>query len=585
MDPRKLWHELRRRQVVKLAVIYVIVGWVVIEVAATVFPALTIPDWGVSLVVGIVLLGFPVALVLSWMFDADDQGVQRTRDAALQPMREAVGGGERNSRHEGPSSVAGTANKGDTHQEATRVPALSAPPPRSIAVLPFINMSADEDNEFFSDGITEEILNALTRVRELRIASRTSSFAFKGKELDIREIAGKLNVAHILEGSVRKARKHLRITAQLINAQDGYHLWSETFDRELEDVFRIQDEIARSIVDALKVELDVDESQSLVSGTTKDMEAYTLYLRGRHVYNKFRRPDLLKSLSYYEKALEKDSDYARAYAGIADSFMSLADDWLSHEEAYPRAEEAAKKAIELDDTLAEAHTALGKVHGWHWWNFDRSELHLRRAVSNNPSYAEGHFALGSVLPANGRLKEGLTEMREAVILDPLSCDYLGWVARFLIYLRRFEEALETGDEAIELDHTYYYGHIRRGQALLCLGRPEEALRAFRSEPGPTGVISLRAYEVLALAALGEWKEAEGVIRELTAPAAGHVRAEFLAAAYGAIGDIDWAFETLRRAYDERAGGLIYLHIDPMYESLKGDPRYEAMVADIGLRRG
>jgi adenylate cyclase len=552
--------EMRERKVIRLALLYAVVGWVLIEAADVIFPALLLPDWAVRMMIVFVLAGFPVALILSWMFDATPTGVRRA---------DARGGvAPAPSRAPSPSDAHGVAG------------------PRSIAVLPFVDMSADGDNEFFSDGMTEEILNALTRVREIHVASRTSSFAFKGRDLDIREIAGKLNVATILEGSVRKSGDQLRITAQLINADDGYHLWSENYDRKLEDVFRVQDEIARSIVDALRVELDLEGSRSLVSGATDDMEAYTLYLKGRYVYNKFRRADLKKSLSFYEEALEKDPGYARAYAGIADSLMSLADDWLPPDEAYPRAEEAARRAIELDDTLAEAHTALGKVLGWYRWDFDRGELHLRRAVANNPSYAEGHFALGSVLPSNGNLEEGLTEIREAVSLDPLSCEYTAWVARFLVYLGRYEEAIGQCAQTIELDPTYYYSHVRLGQALLGLGRPEEALAAFRNHATRAGgVASVRAYEAMALAALGMRQEAESVVAQLIGDPGAYVRSEFLAGAYGAIGDLDRAFEALERAYDERSGGLIYLHLDPMYEPLRGDPRYANLVERIGLVTG
>ncbi len=571
MDFAGFVSELRRRKVVRLAVIYVIVAVGVIQAADAIFPALDIPEWGVSLVVVLVILGFPIAVVLSWMFDATSRGVRKaggggTVTADSPPRRAADGDGADGSRVEA------------TSHTTTE---------RSIAVLPFVDLSEEGDNEFFSDGVTEEILNALTRLRELRVASRTSSFTFKRKDVDVRQIAESLNVATVLEGSVRKAGNRLRITAQLINASDGYHLWSQTFDRELEDVFEVQDEIARSIADALKVELDVHGSRQLVAGATENLEAYTLYLKGRYVYNKFRRADLRKSMHFYDQALGKDPRYARAYAGMADSWMSLADDWLPPEEAYPKAKESALKALALDDTLAEAHTALGKVLGWFDWDFDAGELALRRAAANNPSYAEGHYGLGSVLPPNGKLEEGLTEIRTAVALDPLSCEFSAWAARFLLYLRRYDEAIDACLQTIELDPTYYYAFIRLGNTYLAMGRYEDALAAFQNDATRvTGVLSVRAYEAEALAALGETERARGLLAEIGSDPEGHyVRNEFLAGAYASLGDPDRAFKELEKAYAARSAGLIYLHLDPMYDPLREDPRYAALVDRIGLKSG
>lgn len=547
---------------------YAVVAWVLIQLADVIFPALTLPDWTIRLFVILAILGFPLALLLSWFFDLGPGGVIRT-DSPDSPVESTPGSNDTPS-GAGPAAA----------------PVVgAAPSEKSIAVLPFVDMSESGDNEYFSDGVTEEILNALTRVRHLHVASRTSAFAFKGKDLDIRTMADELNVATILEGSVRKAGTRLRITAQLINAADGYHLWSETYDRELEDVFEVQDEIARAIVDALKVQLDMRATPHLVTQATRSMDAYTLYLKGRYVYNKFRREDLGQSLSFYEQALEADPGYARAFAGIADSWMSLADDWYSPEEAYPKAKKAAERAIELDDSLAEAHTAVGKVLGWFEWDFQAAELALRRAVARSPSYAEGHYGLASVLPSNGNMEEGLAEMREALALDPLSSEFSGWVARFLLYSRRLEEAIEQCKETIRLDPQYYYAHVRMGNALLAMGRAEEALSAFREQATRTGdVVSVRAYEAQALAALDRDDEAREILNGLENEER-YVRAEFLAGAYGELGDMDRAFGKLEEALAGRSAGLVYLHIDPAYDCLHDDPRFADVVGRVGLKSG
>jgi adenylate cyclase len=311
--PAEIWQELKRRKVIRLVLLYLVVGWVVIQAADIIFPALDIPDWALSFVVVLVILGFPVAVALSWMFDVTSDGVRRagrsTRRKHVQ-ARDAAGAGE-----------------------------------RSIAVLPFVNMSDDRENEYFSDGMTEEILNALAKVRDLRVASRTSSFAFKGKEFDVRDIAERLGVETVLEGSVRKAGDRIRITAQLIDAGNGYHLWSHTYDREPEDVFEIQDQIARAIVDALKVQLGADQDAPLVERETRDMEAYNFYLKGRYFYNRDHEEDLRRSLDMYREALGRDPRFARAEAGMADTWMHLADDWVPPEEAYPEAKAAARRAL------------------------------------------------------------------------------------------------------------------------------------------------------------------------------------------------------------------------------------------------
>jgi TolB-like protein/Flp pilus assembly protein TadD len=455
---------------------------------------------------------------------------------------------------------------------------------RSIAVLPFINLSSDPENEYFSDGITEEILNALVKVSDLKVASRTSSFAFKGHHGDVQEIAEKLKVATVLEGSVRKAGNRVRITGQLISAADGYHLWSETYDRQLEDIFAIQDDIAQAIVTALKATLAVDEGEKLVTATTENLEAYTLYLKGRFQYNKYTEASLRRSLELYAEALEESPVYARAWAGIADSWMRLADDWVSPEIACGAGKEAAGRALELDPELAEAHTSLGKMFTWYDWDFARGELALRRAVSSNPNYTDAHWTLGTLLPAVGRLEEGLREMRTALKLDPLSPEYSQWTARFLLYQRRSADAIEESNRTLELDSQYPRAYLTIGLARLMEGEPEAGLESLRRSAEMSSSPSFRAFLAYGLAAAGQEGEARRVLEELESESGGsYVRAEFLAAAYGMLGDRDEAFRQLDKALEQRSAGMIYLHLDPLYDSIREDPRFSALVEKIGLQ--
>jgi len=453
---------------------------------------------------------------------------------------------------------------------------------RSIAVLPFTNLSADPENEYFADGMTEEIISALVKVEGLQVASRTSSFAFKGKVLDVREIGDKLGVGTVLEGSVRKAGNRIRVTAQLINVDNGYHLWSETYDRRLEDVFAIQDEISRAIVEALKGQLV--PAAALVVPVTENLEAYTLYLKGQFFRSKFTEPDLRKAQELYAQALEQDPGYAKAYAGIADSWMNLADDWLSPAEAYPRARVAAERAVELDPSLAEARTALGKILGWHEWDFAAAERELRRALAEHANYADAHFGLGSVLPAAGRTTEAVAAMRQALALDPLSALYSRWLARMLIFNGEYDEAIALTQRTLELDRNYSRAYLDMGNAYMAQGKADKALAAYRQGQIIEGsVISFNASSARALAAMGKQDEVQRSLVELEELSTKrYIRAEVLAAGYAALGNHDRAFEWLDRGLEARSAGLIYLAVEPAYEALRADPRFVRLAEKVGV---
>jgi eukaryotic-like serine/threonine-protein kinase len=454
---------------------------------------------------------------------------------------------------------------------------------KAIAVLPLANMSADPENEYFSDGMTEEIINALAKVPGMQVASRTSSFTFKGKDVDIRQIGEKLGVTSVLEGSVRKVGNRVRITAQLINVENGYHFWSETYDRQLEDVFAIQDEISRAIVDALKLRLGSDASNLVAP--TKNIEAYTLYLKGRFFFNKFTEPGLRKGLDFFQQSLLQDPSYARSYAGIADCWTQLADDWIVPDDAYPRAKAAATKALQQDPELVEAITSIGKVLCWYDWEFAGAERQLRRAVALNANYAEAHWALGSVLPTVGLLGEAVEEMRKALTLDPLYLEYSRWLGRFLLFTGDYPAAVAQCQKTLELSADYFPAYLDIGSASLEQGEAEKALEWFRRGQGLES--SVRSYDALivrALAPLGRREEADEILRRLEEQSRQqYVRSEILAMGYAAIGDFDRAFACLERALQVRSAGLIYLHVDPGYKPLRADPRFQQLVQRIGLR--
>jgi TolB-like protein/lipoprotein NlpI len=446
-------------------------------------------------------------------------------------------------------------------------------------------MSADPENEYFSDGMTEDIINALARLPDVQVASRTSCFAFKGKELDIREVGDKLGVSSVLEGSVRKIGNRIRVNVQLVDVGNGYQLWSETYDRQLEDVFAIQEEISRAIVDALKVKLIGGATDVLVKPTTENLEAYTLYLKGRFFVNRLAEHDLRKGMTLFEQALDADPGYARAYSGIADCWCNLADDWVVPDDAYPRAKSAATRAIQIEPSLGEAHTSIGKVLCWYEWDFEGASGALAKAVDFNPNYAEAHFVYGSALPAVGRLNEAIEEMRKALVLDPLSAHFSRWLGRFLLYAGRHDAVIEQSRKTLEIEPSYFQAYLDIGAARLAQGQAEEAFKAFqRGQSLSTAVRSYDAMLVRALCALGETEEARAIMERLERQAKEqYLRAEILAMGYGALGEIDRAFACLDQALAAHSAGLIYLHIDPGYESIRPDPRFAKLVARIGLR--
>jgi TolB-like protein/Tfp pilus assembly protein PilF len=456
--------------------------------------------------------------------------------------------------------------------------------PKAIAVLPLANMSADPENEYFSDGMTEEIINALAKVPGVHVASRSSSFAFKGKkDVDVRQVGERLGVTSVLEGSVRKIGNRIRISAQLVNVENGYQLWSETYDRQLEDVFAVQDEISRSIVDALKVRLVGASAPAIVP--TKNLEAYTTYLKGRYHFDKASEQSLGKALDLFQHALLQDPGFARAYAGIADVWCGLADDWVAPDDAYPRAKAAAERALQRDPDLADAMISIGKVLCWHEWKFAEGVERLDRAVELSPNNSEAQWVLGTALPLVGRMREGVQAVRRAVELDPLRVEYAGWLTRFLLYDKDYEAAIASGKELLEVDEEYGRGFVWMGSAYLALGEPTTALDWFQR--GQALKRAVRSYDVMivrALAALDRREEADEIMTRLENESKHqYVRSEYLAMGHAALGNMDAAFESLERAYQARSAGLIYLHVDPGYDPLRADPRYADIVARIGVR--
>ena len=458
-------------------------------------------------------------------------------------------------------------------------------PGTSIAVLPFTNMSPDGANEYFSDGMTEEIITALSKVQGLRVAARTSAFAFKGKSESVSEIGRQLRVGSVLEGSVRRAGDRLRITAQLINVKDGYHLWAEAYDRDLGDVFAVQGEIAQAIVGALRVKLS-DEATAMVVRPTADLTAYDFYLKGRHALNQRTGASLLQAVDYFEQAIARDPRFAQAYAGLADAYVLLPGYSVrKSSEAWPKGQAAAERALVLDSALAEAHTTLAYGKFLFESDWRGAEQGFRRAIALNPNYPTAHHWYGDFLGGRGNLEGYLQEIRRAQALDPLSPQIGTEVGRALYALRRNDEAVAQLHQVLGADPAFAGAHVTLGRVYVEQGRMAEAIGEFQKAVELRGRNALDvAYLAYAYAVAGKRSEAQRLLAELE----GRSRREpvpptVLAMVHIGLGQDGRAFDLLDRAVAEHDGWFAEFIFYPTFDPLRSHPRYAALLQALGLR--
>ncbi|HEY5623398.1 MAG TPA: tetratricopeptide repeat protein [Gammaproteobacteria bacterium] len=485
--------ELRRRNVFKVAVAYAIVGWFAIEVAATMLPIFEAPEWILQVFTFFVILGFPVAIVLSWIYDFTPQGIERTSDAS-ETVPDATGS-KLNYAIVGLLLLAvgfmfvdNYVLLDDAEQPAEEVaetddeaePGVS---PNSIAVLAFENMSADPEQEYFSDGISEEILNGLAQIGSLHVAARTSAFSFKGQNVDIPSVGQALNVAHVLEGSVRKAGNQVRITAQLIEVESGFHLWSDEYDRELTDIFAVQDDIANAVVEALRVELLGEETTERTGGyLTASVEAHDAYLLGRHRLATRRTDDLAAARAYFEQAIELDPDYAAAYVGLADSVM-LQNVYGATDAADLRqnAEPAIARALELDSSMGEAYASRAFIRTMFAGDFAGADPDYRRAIELSPNYAAGYHWYSIALAFGlGQIDEAIEIGEKALELDPLSLIISTDLAVIWSLTDNIDRTRELLRRSVEIDPSFAKTYWRLAQLEISAGRISEGLRLLRT---------------------------------------------------------------------------------------------------------
>jgi len=463
---------------------------------------------------------------------------------------------------------------------------------KSIAVLPFVNMSADPENEYFSDGISEEILNALTRVEGLQVIARTSSFSFKGKHEDIRQIGTKLGVSHILEGSVRKSGKKIRITAQLINTSDGYHIWSEVYDSDLEDIFEVQDEISLKILNRLKENFAATKkNEPLIKAPTENLDAYNFYLKGNYHWNKSNPEDITKAIKNFEEAIGIDPQFAPPYCALSYcySFMGSAG-LIPPTEAYPKAKDYSLKAIELDPDHAESHLSLATIKFFHNWDFEGAEKSLNKAASlclNSSLINQVH---GWFLITKGDFNKAIEKMKQALILDPLSLPLIGNLADAYAFAGRYTEALEQYDKAIEMDPRFRRAFEGKGMLQLVMGDYDKAIENLEQYHKLIGH-PLKGLSSLghAYAAAGQREKAleclEKIkLREQSEPdKVFHMDFAFI---YAGLKDHDKAFYYLNKTYENRMGiaclGMIFCIRFPLLKELRSDERFKELASKMKL---
>ena len=588
MNPSHFLAELKRRNVYKVAVAYIVAGWALSQGIAQVLPVFDVPNWTIRLIVVLIIIGLPVALVLAWAFEITPEGIKRTEMADRMPAA------AQRKKHTWIYIVVVGAIVSITLFFLGRYSAISgAPrhseaatgiPQKSIAVLPFDNLSRDPDNAYFAEGVQDEILTRLAKVADLKVISRTSTQHFKSVPENLPQIAKQLGVTNILEGSVQKAKDQVRVNVQLINALTDAHLWAEIYDRKLTDLFSVESDIAKTIADTLQAKLTGSESTAMSNKPTENPEAYELYLKGRFFWNKRTGQDLKTACDYFQQAIAIDPHYATAYAGLAESYILIPlFDAGSPQDYFPKAKAAAERAIELQETSAEAHTALGLLLCFSDVNFAQSEKEFKRAIELNPNYATAHHWFGNaLLVALGRFDEAISENQRAVELDPLSLIINADLGSTFMMARQYDQAIAQLQRTLTLDNKFGYTHWNLGEALYLKGDKAAAIAEYKKARTLDDDPQIVALLGRAYADTGQKDQALELVRELEARARQQfVRGYLIALVYIGLGDKTKAIDCLEREYLNHDNiDTAWIRADPMLDPLRGDPRFEALAEKI-----
>jgi TolB-like protein len=583
MNTHNFLGELKRRHVYRVAIAYAVVAWLLIQIATQVFPFFEIPNWVVRLVVLAVALGFPVALIIAWAFELTPQGIKRAADVG---STESIAHWSTRKFAALIISVAILAAGVPLFQLIRTKPTwlpwtdvASTASQKSIAVLPLLNESGDPGDEYFSDGLSEELIAALAQIKGLKVIGRSSSFRFKDQKEDSKSIGEKLGVSTLLEGTVRKNGDRVRIVAELVDAADGSELWSGTFDRELKDIFAVQAEIAKAVATSLELRLLGTEDDSAKNVATKSVEAHNAYLQGHFYFQRRNLEDYRKAVGFFDQAIRFDSDYALAYAERSEAWAWIGD--LSSEkkkEAWKAAGSDAEKAVAVDPNLAEAHAALGWVRFFIEWKFAEGLAELRRAQQLSPWNPTASDLLARVAVYRGQFEEAEKLARQSIELDPLAYQARISLARVLFTEGKLDETEAAARKAAELQPSAAGNHRFQVFVAIQRGDGEAALREAGLEPNER----YQRFEfALALYTRGDRPAADATLAELIARDR-NVMAYQVAEVYAWRGENNKAFEWLQVSLDTHDTGTVSLLIDPLLRGLQHDPRYNSLLSKIGL---
>ena len=543
MNLEDFFAELKRRKVYSVAIAYVVGGWALAQGLAQVLPVFDTPNWVVRFLVVLIVLGFPVALTLSWFFDFTRYGIVRTPDRAPQFRVDPVD------------------------------PSVSQE--KSIAVLPFKDLSAGPERDYLGEGIAEEILTALSKVDNLRVAARRSSFWFKDRDAELSEVASKLNVEHVVEGSIRRDGNRIRVTAELTECCEGFTLWSETFEREFQGIFALQDEITCSIVEALKLKLEI----APVTSRAQSMEAYDLYLQGLFLSDKSGEEALRKSLEFFEQALDKDPRFARAWTGIAKSWLWLSDVYVPPLEGYSKVREAALNALRIDDEEAEAHVYLAEAKRILDWDLDGAEAEYKRAFQIDPNSTSSNYFIAAFYGARGDREQALAYLQRTSKIDPASLWVNNSACELYRYFGLFDQAIAAGERALQLDPAFAYGEPLLAALYREMGRFDEAIALYKRSESLSGRPTVGL--AITYARMNRRNEALQTLKAALANRA-YSAGDIPALVHVALGAHDDAIRDMERACEEHSSSLHLAGIAPEFAPLRSDKRFVSIVERIGL---
>jgi TolB-like protein/Flp pilus assembly protein TadD len=573
---KKFFAELKRRNVYKVAIAYGVVAWLLMQIASQIFPFFEIPNWAVRLVVLLLIIGFPIALIIAWAFEATPEGIKRTEVADAAAQR-SPGGAWIYIVAIGAALSVGLFFLG--RYTASRKQTESVPP-KSIAVLPFENLSEEKGNAYFADGIQEEILTRLAKIADLKVISRTSTQQFQTKPANLSEIARQLGVANILEGSVQRSADQVRVNAQLIKAATDTHLWADTFDRKLTDIFSVESDIAKAVADTLQAKLSGAEQSAIASRPTKNSEAHELYLRGRYFFGKRGADNLKRAIDYFNQAIAKDPNYALAYAGLADSYVLLPE-YSGESDEFNKARLAADSAIALDNKLAEAHVSRGLLFSQDY-NLKEARQEYERAIELNPNDANAHYFLAfGVLAPLGDFDRAIAEMNRALELDPFSLVMNTNLGLCYVFARRYPEAIAQLRKTTELDPGSPEPHVILGLVHEVSEHSQQAISEYQraydldigsQRPGERATLLATIYALKGepAKALEQINQARELVR------ARKGTAFFLAAAYLRLGDKSQAIDWLEQSYRNKEPFITSIKVNPLLDPLRKDPRFQKL---------